>query len=363
MKRIAVYAGTFDPPTLGHTYMIEEAARLFDEVIVAIGVNPDKKTMFSVNERLLMLREVTHQFPNVKISSFGNEYLIHYAVSVGANFIIRGIRNTADFEYERAMRNINSDLGPEITSVFLMPPREIAEISSSVVKGLIGPSGWEKVVERYVPPSVFEKFLARKHWTKLMHKLGNPKGNEKILEDLLLRYGEPHRAYHTLTHILRMLEEFDLVRDKVKNPVAVEIALWFHDAVYDPKAKDNEEQSAKLARLAIGKLGLDSKLDATVVRLILATKHTSVPIEHDSRFLVDLDLSILGKSEEEFDEYEHGIRKEYEWVSETDFKTGRTKILQSFLERPSIYSTEFFETRNENTARINLARSIEKLNM
>ena len=152
---MAVYGGSFDPLTIGHTWMIEEGSRLFDRLIVALGVNPEKRYTFSVEERLSMLRVSTGHLRNVEVASIGNQFLISYAKSARATHILRGIRSESDYEYERVMRNINGDLGREITTVFLMPPRNIAEVSSSMVKGLIGPSGWEKVVKEYVPDAVF----------------------------------------------------------------------------------------------------------------------------------------------------------------------------------------------------------------
>ena len=154
-----VYAGSFDPLTIGHLWMIEQGVRLFDRFVVAIGINPDKKYRFTVEERLMMLRESTRQFPNLSVASYSNLYLIQYAQSVGATHILRGIRSGADFEYERTMRNINGDLDPKVCTVFLMPPRDIAEVSSSMVKGLIGPEGWQKVVRKYVPAPVYKKLI------------------------------------------------------------------------------------------------------------------------------------------------------------------------------------------------------------
>lgn len=156
-SRLAVYAGTFDPLTVGHLWMIDQGSRLFDKLVVAIGVNPDKRTMFSPQERLEMLNDLIRKFPNVVGELFVNQYLINYARNIDARYILRGIRNESDYTYERGMRNINGDLAPEITTVFLSPPREIVEISSSMVKGLVGPEGWEKIVQKYVPQSVFQK--------------------------------------------------------------------------------------------------------------------------------------------------------------------------------------------------------------
>lgn len=159
--RIGVYAGSFDPLTIGHLWMIEQGARLFDRLIVAVGINPDKKCAFSVDERLAMLRESTKSIRNVSVESFSNTYLIHYAQSVRATHILRGIRSVSDYEFERAMRNINSDLDTGVCTVFLMPPRDISEISSSMVKGLIGPAGWKPVVRKYVPAPVYRSLIKR----------------------------------------------------------------------------------------------------------------------------------------------------------------------------------------------------------
>jgi len=158
-KRLGVYAGSFDPLTIGHLWMIDQGVNLFDRIIVAVGINPDKKYTFSLAERLAMIRESLKQYRNVSVTSFSNLYLIDYAQSIGATHILRGIRSESDYEYERTMRNINGDLDPAICSVFLMPPRGIAEVSSSMVRGLVGPKGWQKVVKSYVPGPVYRRLL------------------------------------------------------------------------------------------------------------------------------------------------------------------------------------------------------------
>ena len=158
-RRLGVYAGSFDPLTIGHLWMIEEGGRLFDQLIVAVGVNPEKKQAFSVGDRLDMLRASCRKYRNVKVTAFTNLYLIDYAKAVGATHILRGIRSPTDYEFERNMRNINGDLDPKICTVFLMPPRDIAEVSSSMVKGLIGPEGWRKIVRKYVSAPVYRQLL------------------------------------------------------------------------------------------------------------------------------------------------------------------------------------------------------------
>jgi pantetheine-phosphate adenylyltransferase len=161
-SRIAVYAGTFDPVTFGHLWIIKTGANLFDKLVVAVGTNPNKKCYFSLKDRIKMLQESTAEFKNVSIGKYTNQFLIKYAESIGAKFILRGIRITTDYEYEKILNYVNRQLNSEIATVFLLPPREIVEISSSIVRGLIGPEGWEEVVGKYVPPCVLNRLKVEK---------------------------------------------------------------------------------------------------------------------------------------------------------------------------------------------------------
>ncbi|MBR6027087.1 MAG: pantetheine-phosphate adenylyltransferase [Neisseriaceae bacterium] len=157
--RRAVYAGSFDPPTNGHLWMIRTAQSLFDELIVAVGDNPEKHCTYSVKERVSMLQEIVREFDGVTVTSMENRFLVEYADAMQAKYIVRGIRTVGDYEFERSMRHINADLRNEISTIFLMPPREFAEVSSTMVKGLIGPNNWQEIVRRYVPQAVYEKIL------------------------------------------------------------------------------------------------------------------------------------------------------------------------------------------------------------
>jgi len=159
--RTAVYAGSFDPPTNGHLWMIEQGLGMFDRLIVAVGNNPSKTYSFTVEERLEFLRASTTPSKSLVIAHFDNRYLVDYAKKMGAKNILRGIRSANDYEFERVMRHINADMAPEVNTVFLMPPRDIAELSSNMIKGLIGPAGWEDIVRRYVPEAVFRALETR----------------------------------------------------------------------------------------------------------------------------------------------------------------------------------------------------------
>ncbi|MCX6780568.1 MAG: pantetheine-phosphate adenylyltransferase [Candidatus Magasanikbacteria bacterium] len=163
MSRVAVYAGTFDPFTNGHAWVVETGAKLFDTVIIAVGVNPGKTPRFSVEDRIDLIRMCTAHLSNVRITSYSNQYTISHAREMGAAYLLRGIRSLGDYEYESKTLNTNRVIGDDIETVFLMPPLAIAGIESSVVRGLVGPSGWEEVIAKFVPPAVLAKFKEVSH--------------------------------------------------------------------------------------------------------------------------------------------------------------------------------------------------------
>jgi len=202
---------------------------------------------------------------------------------------------------------------------------------------------------------------SEQQWLALWKRLGARGDARAVYNDLVTRYSEPHRAYHTLEHIGHCLNEFEQVRHLAISPDAVELALWYHDAIYDTKARDNEERSAALMEEMVRNASLPDSFGQSVANLITATKHTLAPTDPDVRLLVDVDLSILGQSEGKFDEYERQVRKEYEWVAADAFVAGRSAILKSFLDRPTIYSTQFFHNKYEAQAQRNLVRSLAQL--
>jgi predicted metal-dependent HD superfamily phosphohydrolase len=180
-------------------------------------------------------------------------------------------------------------------------------------------------------------------------------------ERLSAAYAEPHRHYHNQQHIAECLAEFDGVRHLVRQPEAVEAAIWFHDAVYNPRASDNEEQSAALATRCLAEAGVSSALSETVAQLVMATKSHNSGADADTAVMIDVDLSIFGQKEKRFLEYEEQIRKEYRWVPKIIFAPKRAQILEGFLERDRIYTTDFFHAKYDANARRNLRLSIGKL--
>jgi predicted metal-dependent HD superfamily phosphohydrolase len=177
-------------------------------------------------------------------------------------------------------------------------------------------------------------------------------------ETLAAHYGEPHRAYHTLRHIEHCLREFDAVREDARDPVSVEMALWYHDAIYDTRSRDNEEQSAVLAERTAVSAGLPADFARRVGDLIRVSTHRKSAADPDSRLFADVDLAILGQPPDAFWEYERQVREEYAWVPEADFRSSRARILEAFLERFFVYATPAFQEKYEKQARLNLTASL-----
>ena len=202
--------------------------------------------------------------------------------------------------------------------------------------------------------------MERECWRDAWQALGvtAPAG---LLDALVARYAEPHRAYHTLQHLRECFEALASGASLAEHLAEVQLALWFHDAIYDTRAQDNEEQSARWASESLAQAGAQEDAVARVHDLVMATKHAAVPTGRDAQLLVDVDLSILGAPEARFAEYERQVRREYAWVPEDGFRRARARVLESFLARPRIYSTRWFEQRLEERARANLSRSIEEL--
>src|SRR5713101_2486213 len=202
--------------------------------------------------------------------------------------------------------------------------------------------------------------LSIEMWSALWRRLGAGSDPRLPHQEITRAYSEPHRHYHTLEHIAHALTLFDGARASVRDADAAELALWLHDFVYDPRAKDNEARSAAYARRLLAEGGIVPAVGEQVTDLIMATCHASPPDAPDARYVVDADLSILGASAAEFDRYERQVRQEYAFVSEPDWRTGRARILRVFLDRPRIFLTPEFASL-EGPARANLESSIEAL--
>lgn len=195
--------------------------------------------------------------------------------------------------------------------------------------------------------------------------------NEPLIDNelksaLSALYVAEGRHYHNLAHIEAMLALAGEYRGLLGDSEAVEAAIWFHDAVYDSKAKDNEAQSADLAEKKLAGRADPSRL-GRITAMIVATATHQLPrfddatATRDASLFLDMDLSILGAAPDAFDAYERAIRREYDWVEEPMWRAGRSAVLKNFLARPQIFHSDEFCQRFEPQARLNMARSLEAL--
>ena len=186
--------------------------------------------------------------------------------------------------------------------------------------------------------------------------------SDALFADLQARHREPQRHYHTLRHLEECFAALDAVRPDIADAAAVELALWFHDAVYDVHRHDNEARSADLAATVLRDAGLPEAFAAKVTALILATRdHAAAGLDTDAAALLDADLAILGAAPARFDDYERQIRAEYAHVPDAVFVPARRRILDEFLRRPDLFATPGFRARFGRQARVNLEAALERL--
>lgn len=181
--------------------------------------------------------------------------------------------------------------------------------------------------------------------------------DHKMFDLLRDNYGDSARFYHDQSHVSECLNQFQRYREFASSPTEVEAAIWYHDAIYDTHANDNEELSAQLAEKHLGLANVPTQSVDRVVSMILATKTHEVSTE-DSKLMLDIDLGILGASEEIFEQYDYNIRREYHWMPINAYRAARVSVLRSFLVREVIYYTPQIRDRFESHARDNLVRKI-----
>lgn len=199
--------------------------------------------------------------------------------------------------------------------------------------------------------SCWKKLVASRNW--------DPEIAGQCEEELFSLYESPTRHYHNLSHIEDCLRLF--TESKIDDPVAVELAIWFHDVIYDPLKPDNEAASGIFAKLWLNQLEENTIFSNSVERLILVTDHNTEPETDDEATLVDIDLSILGSTPERYKLYSQQIRSEYSHVDDPQYKAGRIAVLKKFLDRSSIYKTEEYKNRFEASAQNNLEQEIAEL--
>nr|WP_095873579.1 hypothetical protein [Streptomyces sp. TLI_235] len=199
-------------------------------------------------------------------------------------------------------------------------------------------------------------------WNELLRRCGAAADPEPYGRDLLARWSEPQRRYHTVAHLTAVLDHVDALAGRAENVDAVRLAAWFHDAVYRPDRSENEERSAQLAVRALREAGLAEQLVDETARLVrLTAGHGCESGDRNGEVLCDADLAILGTDPDRYAAYTAAVREEYGFVPEEAFRAGRAAILRQLLELPALYRTPEALARFDAAARANLAAELRSL--
>ncbi len=314
---------------------------------------------------------------NVSVVLVRGDYTARVAKRLGIDFLIRGIRNTSDFDYENLIQQVNVDVLNGAKTLFVMPPRDLGSVSSSFVRGLQGPVGWHWTTRRFMPAPAYHAWILgwlRKRWFSLWP---DPDQNCSAWFERLTgsdAYGAPGRPYHNLDHLVHGLTELFVWGANsgatAQQMAALSKAFWFHDAVYatrkDPQAPSNEEQSAQL--------WLESGLDQgeaahEVATLIRATAHllpgSDAAAPHPlQEIMLGADLAILGQPEDVYDAYAQAVRQEYAHIDSVSYRVGRRRVLAHFLalaKSDILYRDAWFGALYGEQATANLARELDSL--
>jgi predicted metal-dependent HD superfamily phosphohydrolase len=183
-------------------------------------------------------------------------------------------------------------------------------------------------------------------------------------EDLLRRWSEPHRRYHTVAHLEAVLHEVDALAGYAEDPDTVRLAAWFHDAVHRPEHSENEAASARLAVRALGEAGVPRHRAEDVARLVLlTTTHAPEDDDRDGEVLCDADLAVLAGMPQEYAAYAAAVREEYSFLPDAEFRAGRAAVLRELLELPALFRTPPARQRYAERARLNLTTELELLSV
>ena len=189
--------------------------------------------------------------------------------------------------------------------------------------------------------------------------------NRDLIENLWLKIEKKHsekgRFYHNLDHLENMFLELEAVKDQILNYTAITFSVFYHDIIYDATSRANEEKSAEFAVSRLEELNTDQAIIKEVFEQILATKTHQISNHHDTNYLLDADLSVLGKDPETYRDYTKKIRKEYSFYPDLLYKPGRKKVLQHFLELESIFKTDYFKSKYEKQAKENIQSELNNL--
>ncbi len=378
MKKIG-FSGTLDPITNGHMWVIGEARSIADEVLVFLSENTAKKPKFTAEQRksIIALSCAEQGWDNVQVVIVKGDYTARAAKKHGADCLIRGIRTTADFDYENLIQQTNVDVLQGAKTIFVMPPRDLGSVSSSFVKALEGPIGWNWIMKKFVPGPAYHAWVLswlRTEWEALWDYAHADAPASAHADEWFVRltgataYGGPARHYHNLDHLVHGLCEIRAWAANTGAPQQevdiVKQAFWFHDAEYHQGGAETESNEEASARLWLG-CGLSHDADDTAL-LIRVTDHfqeaqLSHPLKH---VMLSVDLAILGQDEEVYQNYARGIRLEYGHLSEARYRSQRGGALLHMrrkAEAGELFGDAYFADQYNERAIENMTRELASL--
>jgi len=359
MKKIA-FTGSFDPITKGHLWVVQEGLEIAEKVVLMIAVNPEKKYMFTEDERKKMIYQSLVEYgieDKVEIVVSKNEYVAQSAIDFGCDYLIRGIRSAVDFDYESLIQKANTEVLGGAKTIFVMPPRDLESVSSSFIKNLLGPVGWHWNIKKFVSNAVYDA-LIKKYLMRCISKYTGLNLNEeslnKLTETIIDKYKD--RTYHNINHIVHCYQELEwyLSNRTTDEKISIEdvgLAILTHDIIYGEKAeKSDEELSAEWTKNYLKSIGVERD---NVIEIILSTAHLSGKYACDTlekQLMSSIDLAILGQREEIYQRYADGVRKEYSYVNDSDYSKGRVKALD-YLMTLNLYANKVFSKYEEKAKR------------
>lgn len=334
-----LYAGSFDILTNGHTWLIEEASKLGD-LYILVSNNPIKKYTHDLKTRQKIIRKwLRNNKIKANLISGENNFTAKIAEEYQINYLLRGLRDMTDFNEEQKIARMNKVINPNIQTLFLSPPQDLTDVSSSFIRGIIGLQNWVEIGKKYMPKESFEECMKK----YLFDYYKDDFKQENILKKLLKNYED--RPYHGFYHLCEMISHMESLNWQNPN---IKMAILFHDLIYETqseKVETNEEASIKAFLEYEKTLSLDLDHDWICDFIKSTIKHEVVDTNHkektilNKRFL-DLDLNILGSNPERFQEYDKSVREEYHWVPEEIYEKERKKILRKFLNEKQLYFTK-----------------------
>lgn len=367
--KIIAYAGSFDVFTNGHLWVVKAGLEIADTMTIIVADNPAKKYYFPnyIRKQIIqniLIDEKLNDRVNVIISS--NEYVALRIAEYGITHMIRGIRNSVDFDQEKLIQQANYTMFGGIKTIFVMPPAELESVSSSFIKGLIGPSYWPSYVKVLVPlatgnalmrmkvKDIFLQLFNPRNFMSLNQEYINNHSDNKIIDFLLFVFKsyENNRYYYDLSHIVNML---DYCKDIESSTIQKKlfIAILLHDLIQHNNAeylveyinyginkemwinKSYEEKSSLFVLYFSTLLGCE-EYTKDIIQMILSTAHfdinkiTSLP---GQRELIYADLDILSSPDFVYKEYINNIRKEYSMFNDLDYKKGRIDVLDKLVNK------------------------------